>query len=280
MSLALVEERRSPWNLKWAVRLEDGAEVEAVLYRGDTLCISSQVGCAVRCPFCASGRNGLGRSLRLEELLGQVEAVEALGHRVVRTTVSGVGEPLHNASNVIAYLQAAAGRRTPSSVTTTGGTLEHLPALMRAPHNGVTVSVHAGTEAMRSELVPHGPPLEALFTTLRTVLPELSGNRRKKIALAYLLVEGRNDTDHELDAFVSHATGLRLAVHLYAMNPIDQAPVHPSSRSRYEAAYRRLREAGLVVRMSSQARIDENGGCGTLVAVRVNRGARVDVGNP
>lgn len=279
MTLALVEERRSPWNVKWAVRLDDGAEVEAVLYRGDTLCISSQVGCAVRCPFCASGRNGLGRSLRFEELLGQVEAVEALGHRVVRTTVSGVGEPLHNAANLFAYLEAAARRGTPSSVTTTGGRLEHLPALLRASHNGVTVSVHAGTEAMRSELVPHGPALEPLFTTLRAVLPELSGNRRKKVALAYLMVDGRNDSDEEIDAFVARAAELGLAVHLYAMNPVDDASVRPTPRARYEAVYRRMRDAGLVVRMSSQARIDANGGCGTLVAVRVNRGNRADVGN-
>lgn len=280
MSLSLVYERRSPWNVKWAVRLEDGSEVEAVLYRGDTLCISSQVGCGVRCPFCASGENGLGRSLRFDELLGQVEAVEALGHRVSRTTVSGVGEPLHNAANVLAYLEAAARRGTPASVTTTGGKLEHLPTLLRAPHNGVTVSVHAGSAAVRRELVPHGPALEPLREALRAVVPTLSRSKRKKIALAYLLLEGKNDADEELVAFASIARELALPVHLYAMNPVETSAMLPSSRERYETAYQRLRDAGLLVRMSSQARIDANGGCGTLVALRVNRERGVDVGNP
>lgn len=278
MTLTLVEERASEWNRKWAVRLDDGAEVEAVLYRGDTLCISSQVGCGVRCPFCASGGNGLGRSLRSEELLAQVLAVEALGHRVVRTTVSGVGEPLHNAENLLAFVAEAARRGTPASVTTTGGLLEHLPALLAAPHNGITVSVHAGTEATRAALVPHGPSLDALLGSLRELVAPLSRNKRKKIALAYLLTLGRNDSDAELDAFAARTAALGLPVHLYAMNPVDASGVLPASRERYEAAYERLRGAGLLVRMSSRARIDANGGCGTLVAVRASRGSSAAVG--
>lgn len=279
MSLALLDERVSAWNRKWIVRLADGALVEAVLYRGDTLCISSQVGCAVRCSFCASGAAGLGRSLTVDELLAQVEAVEALGHRVARTTVSGVGEPLHNAAAVLAYLDIAHRRGTPASVTTSGGRIEHLPALLRAPHNGVTVSVHAGTDDVRARLVPHGPSLGELFATLATELPVLSRKRRKKVALAYLLVDGRNDGDAQLDAFAAAAGPLGLAVHLYAMNPVDTSSEQPSSRARYESAYARLASAGLVVRMSSQARIDANGGCGTLVAERRPRVAPERVGN-
>ena len=72
-------------NRRWEVGLDDGNRVEAVLYRGDSLCVSSQVGCAVGCPFCASGANGLSRPLRFEELTGQVEAVLATGARVYLT---------------------------------------------------------------------------------------------------------------------------------------------------------------------------------------------------
>ncbi len=268
MSLVLLDERSSEWNRKWAVKLHDGAEVEAVLYRGDTLCISSQVGCGVRCPFCASGASGLGRSLSTAELLGQVEAVEALGHGVRRVTVSGVGEPLHNPESVLEFVDAAHRRDTPASVTTTGGRLEALPRLLGAAHNGVTVSVHAGTDAVRARMVPHGPALGALFETLSAALPTLSRRRRKKVALAYLLVEGRNDGDAELDAFAARAADLALPVHLYALNPLPGGGERPVPRVRYEAAYERLRARGLVVRMSSRARVDANGGCGTLVASR------------
>src|SRR4051812_26821920 len=95
--------------------MADGALVEAVLYRDDTLCVSSQVGCAVRCPFCASGANGLGRSLRVEEIVAQVEEVEALLRAEARplfrgVTLSGIGEPLHAHEATTAFLRYARKR--------------------------------------------------------------------------------------------------------------------------------------------------------------------------
>jgi 23S rRNA (adenine2503-C2)-methyltransferase len=274
VTLQLLEPSASPWNVKWPVRLEDGNEVEAVLYRGDTLCISSQVGCAVRCPFCASGANGLGRSLSYDELVAQVDAVESAGHQVARVTVSGVGEPLHNAESVVRFLEYARARNTPASVTTTGGPLPRLLELLAAPHNGVTVSVHAGTESVRARMVPHGPPLGPLVETLAAALPAMARKRRKKVALAYLIVEGDNDDDAELHAFADRVRVLGAPVHLYALNPVVTSQARPTSRARYEAAYALLRAAGLVVRMSSQARIDPNGGCGTLVALRLAKTGR------
>lgn len=271
--IRLEAETTSESNRRWLVRLDDGSAVEAVLYRADTLCISSQVGCAVRCPFCASGRNGLGRQLSEDELRAQVLAVESLGHRLARVTVSGVGEPLHNPDALFPFLGWAHARRTPASVTTTGGRLARLPELLRAPHNGVTVSVHAGTTATRAEMVPHGPSFEELHETLAQEVPALGSNRRKKIALAYLLVEGRNDGDAELDAFADRFGPLGLAVHLYALNPVESSGERAVSREHYEAAYARLRARGLVVRMSSKARVEANGGCGTLVALRDRRTA-------
>jgi 23S rRNA (adenine2503-C2)-methyltransferase len=265
----IASEQVSHWNRRFALRLADGAEVEAVLYRGDSLCVSSQVGCAVRCPFCASGANGLGRGLELGELVGQVEAVEARGVALRGVTVSGVGEPLHNAARVEDFVAWCRARGTPASVTTSGGPLARLGAWLRTlPHHGLTLSVHAGTEAVRARLVPHAPPLEGLLATVQAALPDMSRHRRKKTALAYLLVEGENDRDEELAAFAARAAPLGLPVHLYALNPVPTSPLRGPDRGRYERAYVLLREAGLVVRMSSRARLDDNGGCGTLVALR------------
>ena len=87
--MQLVEVETSAFNRRFRVELGDGSAVEAVHYRGDTLCISSQVGCAVGCPFCASGANGLLRPLAFDELWGQVEAVRARDLTVKRVTVSG-----------------------------------------------------------------------------------------------------------------------------------------------------------------------------------------------
>jgi 23S rRNA (adenine2503-C2)-methyltransferase len=260
----------SAQNLRYAVVLGDGAEVEAVLYRGDTLCVSSQVGCAVGCPFCASGANGLRRQLTARELCAQVELVRARpeGAALARVTVSGVGEPLHNLDAVAEFVHAMRAQRLAPSLTTSGGSAERLLRALALPHNGLTLSVHAGTDAVRARLVPRAPTLDVLFDTLTAALPSLSRSRRRKLALAYLLVAGENDADDELDAFVARALPLAQPVHLYAVNAVPTSTAAPVSRARYEAVYRRLREAGLVVRMSSTARVEANGGCGTLVALR------------
>lgn len=264
----IVSEELGEWNRRFGVELADGARVETVLYRGDTLCVSSQVGCAIGCPFCASGAQGLGRQLSLGELRSEVESVEARGHRVERVTVSGVGEPLHNLRAVAPFLLEMRDRGTPASVTTSGGPLSRLGELLGGPHNGVTISVHAGEESTRARLVPRGPALGPLFDALSEILPTLSGRRRKKVALAYLVLEGENDAGAEIDAFIRRALPLERHVHLFAYNPIEGGGRRRAPRERYQAIHDRMREAGLVVRMSSKARTEANGGCGTLVALQ------------
>jgi len=259
-------------NRRFGVRLGDGARVESVLYREDTLCLSTQVGCAVGCPFCASGANGLGRQLAFEELVAQVELVRARGHTPERLTLSGVGEPLHNHRATSAFLDWARQERLPTSLTTSGGPIPRLREWLHRPHNGLTISVHAGTEARRAELVPRGPTLDALFAALAEEVPRMTRKRRKKTALAYLLLEGANDDDAELDAFASRVGVLGLRVHLYAYNSVATSAHRRAARARYEAAYERLSGHELRVRMSSQARLEANGGCGTLVALAPVRG--------
>ena len=272
--LTLEEVARSDFNRRFVVTLADQSRVEAVLYRGDTLCVSTQVGCAVACPFCASGAEGLSRALTLPELCAQVLAVEALGLPLARVTASGVGEPLHAPDAVLAFLGWCRERGTPASFTTSGGPLPRLVQFLSAPHNGATVSVHAGLPGTRARLVPKGPSLEALFGTLGEELPKLSRKRRKKVALAYLLLAGENDSADELAAFAALARPLGVAVHLYQHNAVASSSLHGATREAYERAYEQLRATGLVVRMSSQARIEANGGCGTLVAAGTLRRGR------
>lgn len=262
----LLREHHGGQNRRFVVRLRDGSAVEAVIYREDTLCISSQVGCAVGCPFCASGAQGFGRNLSLGEMLGQVEAVQGLGVALTRVTVSGVGEPLHN-PHLLEFVAACRARRLGPSITTSGGPLGRLPELLRAGHNGVTLSVHAGLEETRARTVPRGPQLDPLFALLYDLVPRLTGRRRRRLALAYLMVRGLNDGVRDLDAFVARARPLGdLNIHLYAYNPVPTSPYQPVPRQAYEEAYERLSAGGLRVRMSSQARLQANGGCGTLIA--------------
>jgi 23S rRNA (adenine2503-C2)-methyltransferase len=194
--------------------------------------------------------------------------VRALGHAVARVTVSGVGEPLHNHDNVRDFVLRCRAHQIGPSLTTSGGPLARLGAWLGLPHNGLTISVHAGSEPTRARMVPRGPALAPLFALLGELLPTLSRSRRKKVALAYLLIADENDADAELDAFAVRAAALALPVHLYAYNPVPTSQHRALDRARYEACYARLAAAGLTVRMSSQARIEANGGCGTLVAIK------------
>ncbi len=259
-------EERSANNRRFGLRLADGSRVEAVVYRHDTLCLSTQVGCAVGCPFCASGSRGFGRNLTLAELQDQVQLLEGRTS-LRRLTLSGIGEPLHNHEATTAFLTWARARHLPTSLTTSGGPLPRLTQWLRLPHNGLTISVHAGTEDVRAQVVPKGPPLDALFATLRQTLPSLTARRRKKTALAYLMLADVNDSINELDTFASRCAPLGLRVHLYALNPTAHSPIRAVTRERYEAAYERLRSHGLRVQMSSKARTESNGGCGTLLAL-------------
>lgn len=274
--LPVVLEQVGRWNHRFELRLHDGATVEAVLYRGDTLCVSSQVGCAVRCPFCASGANGLARSLDVSELEAQLETIESQlrreGGALRGVTVSGIGEPLHNHHAVAAFADRCRARGLRVTLTTSGGPLPRLREWLRErPHDGLTLSVHAGTEPTRARLVPRAPDLASLFAVLAEEVPAMSRARRKKTALAYLLLAGENERDAEIDAFAARAAPLGLAVHLYAHNEVPTSDARGVDRARYEAVYARLRGAGLTVRMSSQARVEPNGGCGTLVALRTSR---------
>jgi 23S rRNA (adenine2503-C2)-methyltransferase len=277
--LPIEQEVRGPWNRRFVLALADGSRIESVLYRQDTLCVSSQVGCAVRCPFCASGQNGLGRSLTLDELHGQLATVRAVvaregGPPLRGVTLSGIGEPLHNHETVARFAEECHRERLRVTLTTSGGPLPRLREwLVARPHHGLTLSVHAGTEAVRTRAVPHAPDLAALFAALHDAVPTLTRARRKKTALAYLVLEGVNDADAEIDAFVARARPLGLTVHLYAHNAVPESPWRGVDRARYEQIFRRMTEAGLAVRMSAQARLEANGGCGTLVAVRRRRDA-------
>jgi 23S rRNA (adenine2503-C2)-methyltransferase len=266
----IVEEHRSA-NRRYVVGLADGASIESVLYRADSLCVSSQVGCAVGCPFCASGADGLARNLELAELIGQVEQVEAAIERpVARVTVSGIGEPLHNPA-VVEFIGWCRTRGTPASITTSGGPLRRLEVWLgpdAPPHNGISFSIHAGREATRAQTVPRGPALDPLFELLRARVPALSSSRRRKLALAYLLLADVNDEDAEIDAFLERTAPLGLKVALYRYNPVPTSNQKQVSDARYNEVFERMCAQGLDVRRSSQARVEDNGGCGTLVALR------------
>ncbi len=258
-------------NQRFLVPLDDGLQVEAVYYGSGTLCLSSQAGCAVGCPFCASGSRGLFRNLRLDELHKQLSWARSQGIDPLALTLSGIGEPLHNASVTRAFLLWCQTEGLPVSLTTIGGPLERLKEFLLLPNNGLMLSLHAGRATTHRRLIPHGPNFSDLFSLLQTFWPKLSRRRRRKIGLNYLLLHEINDSQEEIAALLFLLKPFpELTLHLLSCNPVPDSLFASPPEPEQEQIYQRLLAAGLNVRRPNRWRRQSLGGCGTLVARKID----------
>ncbi|PLX93501.1 MAG: hypothetical protein C0621_07410 [Desulfuromonas sp.] len=253
-------------NQRFLVPLPDGLSIEAVYYGSGTLCLSSQAGCALRCPFCASGHLGLRRNLTVDELWQQVEMAQKMGLDLKRLTLSGIGEPLHNAETVMTFLKECRNKALPLSLTTTGYDLSRLEEFLTLPHNGLMLSLHAGTTMAHRRLIPHGPDFNQLWNLLEQNLPRLSRRQRRKIGVNYLLLKGRNDSLTEVDALITRLRPFPdLTLHLLRHNPVPESAYASSDETVLQRLYDHLCQAGVQVRRPNRWRNQSDGGCGTLV---------------
>ena len=265
--MRVVKELKSPLNRLFIFETEDGYRVESVFYKGERLCVSSQVGCPVRCLFCASGKNGLKRSLSAEEIFKQYELLkEELPIKGV--AIAGIGEPSANADEVVKAIEKFKSEGLKVTVSTTGYPIDGFRKLMRAPHDGLTVSVHAVSEEKRKKLFGASVPLERIFRELESYFKEASSSRRKKFQIGYLLIKGLNDSDEDLKALGELAKNYRMTVMLMAYNPVPGVDLEGLSDEEYERAFLKLREMGVRVTLSNRFRRDPLGGCGTLTISR------------
>ncbi|RLJ71314.1 23S rRNA (adenine2503-C2)-methyltransferase [Hydrogenivirga caldilitoris] len=251
----------SKHNRLFIFQLQDGSTIEAVHYRGDTLCISTQVGCHVRCGFCASGKHGLLRNLRREEILSQYYVVSSF-LPIRRIAVAGIGEPLANWGEVKAAFYEFKEKGLKVSFYTTGFPLENLRELLFMQHNGVSVSLHSLDRNKRKALMPYGGDLNRLVKFLKEELPLLPKGRKKKLSLAYLLIKDVNDSEGELIKLAQLAKELGVGVALLYYNSVSDYP--QMSPEEYERAFLLLRSLGVKVTLSNRFRKDKIGGCGTL----------------
>lgn len=264
--MRLLQELNSSLNRLFLFELEDGHRVEAVHYRGDTLCISTQVGCAMGCPFCLSGRHGLSRNLSSEEIRGQYELLrERVSIR--RVAVAGIGEPLMNWRSVKDAFWHFKEEGLGVSFYTTGYPLDRLRELLRLPHNGVSISLHTVREEKRNRLLPHAGSLKDLIGVLREELSTMPSRKRKRISLAYLLLRGVNDSLEELAEFASLLKELGVSATLLRYNQTVE-DLQDVEDQEYERAFLFLRSYRIRVTLSTRFRKDTLGGCGRLVTDR------------
>jgi 23S rRNA (adenine2503-C2)-methyltransferase len=287
LSLDAVETRvaRDGMAQKTLFAAADGALVEAVLmiYPGRaTVCVSTQVGCAVGCVFCASGRSGLRRDLKAEEIVDQVFHFARLlrddGRRVTNVVFMGMGEPFHNYDETLRACRllndedgfALAARAI--SVSTIG-VVPGIDRFAKEPTQfNLAVSLHAGTDALRDRLVPLNRvyPLDEVLGACERYVRRT----HRKVMFEYVLLRGINDTEDQVQALARRLRPMCQHLNVIAYN--ETGGGHARPRTDEIAAFRtRLKAAGVdcTVRRSPGAGIDA--ACGQLALLH-GRGVSED----
>ena len=251
-------------NFKYPVVLHDKLVIEAVYYDSGTLCISSQAGCALACPFCASGSQGLKRQLTAAELHLQLQQLRQNGREPRRLTISGIGEPLQNWENVRSFMLACQKQGLGVSVTTTGVVLPRLKELIDLAANGVMISLHAAFAEIHRQLIPKGPDFLQLCAEIDRIYPLISRRKRRRIGINYLLFNNVNDGESDLLALQKlMQCWPDFTLHLLSYNRIDGMDFH-SDPDKMDHWHDYLQEKGVSVRRPNRWRSCADGGCGTL----------------
>lgn len=249
------------------VALADGQAVESVLLPRDGLCVSTQVGCAVGCRFCMTGRDGLLRQVGSAEIVAQVALARA--RRPVRKVVfMGMGEPAHNLDNVleaIDFLGTVGNVGHKNLVFSTVGDPRAFERLHRQQvRPALAVSLHTTRADLRRELLPRAPDLSP--EELVAAAEDYARATGYPIQYQWTLLAGVNDGEHELDALVRLLQGKYGVLNVIPFNDVEGAGFGRPSWERCRAFARTLHQRGILTKLRDSAGQDIDGGCGQLRA--------------
>ncbi|MBS1161433.1 MAG: rlmN [Proteobacteria bacterium] len=249
------------------VELADGQTVESVLLRRDGLCVSTQVGCAVGCLFCMTGRDGLLRQLGSAEIVAQVVLARRM-RPVKRVVFMGMGEPAHNLDNVleaIELLGTAGGIGHKNLVFSTVGdrrVFERLPQGLVKP--ALALSLHTTRADLRARLLPKAPRLDpAELVELGEVYARATGY---PIQYQWTLLEGINDSDEEVEGIARLLAGKYAMMNFIPYNANEGLGFNRPSDERAAQMAGQLHQRGILTRLRNSAGQDIDGGCGQLRA--------------
>ena len=258
--------------IKYLWRLSDGNCVETVLMRyhyGNTVCISTEVGCAMGCAFCASTLGGLVRRLEPHEMLDQVLFTQIdSGLPVSHIVLMGIGEPLDNFDNVLRFLELV---NSPDGMNismrhislSTCGLVPKIDKL--AEHKlqlTLSVSLHAPTNEIRNTIMPVNKayPVEALLAACRRYY-EATGRR---ISFEYAMIHGVNDTEAAAKQLLLDLKGLPAHVNLIPLNHVEESPLKPSTRQAVQRFQQILEDGGVPATVRRTLGGDIDASCGQL----------------
>ena len=256
--------------IKYLWELADGNCVESVLmqyHHGNTVCISSQVGCRMGCAFCASTIAGRVRDLTPSEMLDQVIFTQKdSGLEISNIVLMGIGEPMDNLDTVLRFLELVnhpdglnIGMRHIS--LSTCGLVDRIDELAdRQLQLTLSVSLHAPDDETRSKIMPvnRSVGVERLFRSCRRYF-EKTGRR---ISYEYAMIDGVNDSDWQADLLASHLKGTPGHVNLIPLNEVKESPLRPSRR--VAAFQKRLESHGITVTVRRKLGGDIDASCGQL----------------
>ena len=258
------------------VGLQDGQSVESVLLPRDGLCVSTQVGCAVGCVFCMTGREGLVRQVGSAEIVAQVALARTL-RPVKKVVFMGMGEPSHNLDQVleaIDLLGTAGNIAHKNLVFSTVGderVFERLPQQQVKP--ALALSLHTTRADLRAELLPRAPRFDP--QDLVEAGERYARATGYPIQYQWTLIEGVNDSPEELDGIVRLLSGKYALMNMIPFNAVPGLPYQRPSWERAAEIARTLHRRGILTKLRQSAGQDVDGGCGQLRARDVVQRVRI-----
>lgn len=249
------------------VELTDGQTVESVLLPRDGLCVSTQVGCAVGCTFCMTGREGLLRQLGSAEIIAQVVLARRL-RAVKKVVFMGMGEPAHNLDNVleaIELLGKEGGIGHKNLVFSTVGDRRVFERLLQgAVKPALALSLHTSRAELRAELLPKAPHIDPEeLVALGEAYARATGY---PIQYQWTLLAGINDSAEEMEGIVRLLSGKYAMMNLIPYNTVDALPYRRPDMARTAEMVRALHRRGILAKMRNSAGQEIDGGCGQLRA--------------
>ncbi len=254
-------------SLRSLLRLEDGLTVESVLLLRDGLCVSTQVGCAVGCTFCWTGREGLVRNLTSAEILAQVARARRK-QRVRRVVFMGMGEPSHNLSAVLEAMNALGDESGLAHKLLVFSTIGDRKVFERLLANRVrpalALSLHTTDAELRARLLPRAPKVPP--AELVELAEAYARTTTWPVQYQWTLLEGVNDSDEEVERLAELMQGKYGVVNFIPYNEVDGLEFARPSVERARAMVRALARRGVLAKIRRSAGQDVEGACGQLRA--------------
>lgn len=285
------QQQSSDGTIKFAMDLGDGQEVESVWIPEDdraTLCVSSQVGCALECTFCSTGQQGFNRNLKVSEIIGQVWRVNKLlgafgetGVKAVTNVVMmGMGEPLLNVKNVVPAMKLMMedfgfGLSKRRVTLSTSGVVPALDALRDQIDVALAISLHAPDDRLRDEIVPINKkyPIEQFLASSRRYIE--NSKAQSKVTVEYVMLDHINDSTDQAHQLAKVLKGTPCKINLIPFNPFPGSGYGRSSNSRIDRFSKVLMEHGYTVIVRKTRGDDIDAACGQLVGDVVDRTKRL-----